>query len=333
MLKKALSSSPSVWLSQAAKKTGPVFSSVVASSSCSYHTTLENMDGQQTKYRINTNVIRPNKYKFPLINPEKLNKLALEKAISTKVATGTKLVMDQTKSATSKLEIQPEAMVKSLTTGEFTENIHLHPYFFNCAPRKDILYLVVKWQLAKRRQGTHKTKYRLEVAYSKKKQTPQKGRGAARHSDRAAPMFKGGGHAMAIRPRSYYYNLNKKIKRLALRMALTTKYQQGKLVIVDDFSIDTYKTKYVAGLIKDTIFSDVDTKEKEIKDRGVLLIDGEEVNANFEKGVFNLHYADYLNTSGLNVYDMLRREKLVLSKRALQALYAKYDEYIKLEHY
>ncbi|KAF0974285.1 hypothetical protein FDP41_006895 [Naegleria fowleri] len=288
---------------------------------------------KQTKYHINTHVVTPNKHKFPLVNPEKINKMALAKALSANIATGTKKVMDASKSVIPSFEIQPEAMVKSLTTGEFTEMIKLHPYLFNCTPRKDILYLMVKWQLAKRRQGTHKTKHRFEVAFTKKKMSPQKGTGNARHGDRAAPQFRGGGHAMAIRPRSYAYHLNKKVRRLALRMALTTKYQQGKLIIVDDFSVDTYKTKYIAGLIKNTFFPDADSHPKELKDRGVLLIDGEEKNKNFEKGSFILHYADYISVNGLNVYDMLRREKLVLSKSALEALMKKYDKYIKAEYY
>ncbi|EFC42312.1 ribosomal protein L4/L1e [Naegleria gruberi] len=332
MLRKALSSSSvhqqhnSLWLSLAIKNKG-----VFSSSTC-YHTSAQNSEAL-AKHHINTHVIKPNKYKFPLINPEQINKLALEKALSKNVASGTRVVMDASKAAVPKFEIQPEAMVKNLKTGEFTEMINLHPYFFNCTPRKDILYLMVKWQLAKRRQGTHKTKYRLETAYCKQKQTPQKGRGAARHSDRGAPQYRGGGHAMALRPRSYEYNLNKKIRRLALRMALTTKYQQGKLIIVDDFSIDTFKTKYVAGLISNTVFPDSETHEKEIKDRGVLLIDGEQVNANFERGVFNLHYADYLSIDGLNVYDMLRREKVVISKSGLETLTKKYAKYIKLEFY
>ncbi|KAL9656617.1 hypothetical protein ABK040_002889 [Willaertia magna] len=335
MLKTIFSSSPKVLHQQQTNVSSSIWVLMNKySSKCNYHTNTNNNEvTSPAKYHINTNVIKPNKYKFPLIKPEKINQMAIEKAISSNVATGTKVIMDSSKTVVPKFEIQPEALVKNLQTGEFVEHINLHPYFFNCTPRKDILYEVVKWQLAKRRQGTHKTKHRLEVAFSKKKLTNQKGRGASRHSDKGAPIFKGGGHAMAIRPRSYYYKLNKKIRRLALRMALTTKYLQGKLVIVDDLKIEAPKTKIAAKAIANTIFSDVDVKEKEIKDRGVLIIDGEEVNPDLERATFNLHYVDYLCVRGLNVYDMLRREKLVLSKQALERLYSRYEKHIKEEYY
>lgn len=209
---------------------------------------------------------------------------------------------------------------------EYTGLIKLNPYFFDCQPRKDILHQMVVWQLAKRRQGTAKTKFRSELAYTKKKMYKQKGNGSARHSDRGAPQFRGGGHAHPKRPRDFSFKLNKKVRRLALRMALTTKYQQGRLIVVDDLNVvdtdgqPTFKTKFVKKA--------VDSLNPEA--RSFLVVDGEVLNQHFEKGSMVLNYVDALNIRGLNVYDMLRREHLVLSRQALEWLDSKYHEQIEL---
>jgi large subunit ribosomal protein L4 len=203
----------------------------------------------------------------------------------------------------------------------------LNPYFFDCKPRKDILHQMVVWQLAKRRAGTHKTKYRRETAYTKKKMYQQKGTGRARHSDKGAPIFRGGGHTFPKRPRDYSFKLNKKIRRLALRMALTTKYKQGKLVVLEDLNVvdsttgeTLWKTKATRQAVENLLPST----------RSYLFIDGEKLTESFQRGSFNVRNIDHLPVKGLNVYDMLRRDTLVLTRSALEYLNSKYSEYIKL---
>lgn len=254
------------------------------------------------------------------MHAEEIHQQALEKALSKKVATG-KPHMDLELVRPEKPDflVTPQAWVKNIK-GEFTDLIDLESYFFACAPRKDILHMMVVWQLAKRRQGTHKTKYRLELAYTKKKMYRQKGTGRARHADRGAPQFRGGGHAHARRPRDYSFKLNKRVRRLALRMALTTKLQQGKLLILEDFHIDAPKTSIVKNHLKN--FG--------IGEGGVLMIDGPEVTPEFERGASNLQYVDVLPSVGINVYDILRHETLVLSREALNDLSARYSEHIRL---
>lgn len=203
--------------------------------------------------------------------------------------------------------------------GEYTNLIDLEPYFFDCTPRKDILHMMVVWQLAKRRQGTHKTKHRLELAYTKKKMYRQKGTGRARHADKGAPQFRGGGHAHPIRPRDYSFKLNRRVRRLALRMALTTKLQQGKLLLLEDFHVEAPKTAIVKRHLQNL----------GVGEGGVLMIDGPEVTPEFERGAWNLKYVDLLPVAGINVYDILRHDTLVLSMSALESLKEHYAEYIK----
>lgn len=212
-----------------------------------------------------------------------------------------------------------EAWVRNLG-GEYTNLIDLEPYFFACQPRKDILHAMVVWQLAKRRQGTHKTKYRLERAYTKRKMFSQKGTGRARRSDAGAPHFRGGGHALPIRPRDYSFKMNKRVRRLALRMALTTKLQQGKLMVIEDLHVEAPKTAIVNNHLK----------QLGLGEGGVLFIDGREVTPEFERGSWNLRHVDLLPVHGINVYDILRHDTLVLTSAALEALSEDYAEYISL---
>ena len=183
---------------------------------------------------------------------------------------------------------------------------------------------MVVWQLAKRRQGTHQTKHRLETSFTKKKMYRQKGTGRARHRDKGSPTFIGGGRAFPKRNRDYSFKLNRRVRHLALRMALTTKFLQGKLLIVEDFKIESPKTKIAQQMLD---------KIKVKKDTGkYLLIDAEKVNPDFEKASWNLKYINYICTSGLNVYDILRNDKVFLSESSLITIkerWSKYDPYHK----
>jgi large subunit ribosomal protein L4 len=272
-------------------------------------------------------LIKKNPTALPLKDPESLHRAALEKALSKNIASGRKTVdLDSIRPVTPSFMQIPETWVKNWKQ-EFTDLIKLNPYFFNCEPRKDILHAMVVWQLAKRRQGTAKTKYRTELAYSKRKIYQQKGTGRARHGDRGAPQFRGGGHAHPKRPRDFSFKLNKKVRRLALRMALTTKYQQGKLIIVEDLDVrdennqPTLKTKIIKKAIENLSPGA----------RSLLIIGGETLNEKFEKGSFVLHNVDVLKVQGLNVYDILRRDILVLTRDSLQWLDTKYAEAIRLK--
>lgn len=208
-----------------------------------------------------------------------------------------------------------EAWVQNVQA-EYIDLIKLNPYFFSCAPRKDILHQMVLWQLAKRRQGTHKTKFRLERAYTKKKMYKQKGTGRARHSDKAAPQFiRTGGHAHPVRPRDFSFKLNATVRRLALRMAITTKFRQGKLRIVNTLP-EECKTKQVQAQLD------------KLQANNALIIDGTNVNKVYERASSNLHTVDVLSAKGINVYDMLRRDTLVLTMGCLDYLNTHYAQYM-----
>lgn len=284
------------------------------------------MNEWQQQQPLHLHQIKRNPTAIPTKNPEDVHREALLKCLSKNVATGRKTVNVQlVRPVTPSFKTVPEAWVRNLKQ-EYTGLIKLNPYFFDCQPRKDILHQMVVWQLAKRRQGTAKTKYRTELAYTKKKMYRQKGNGSARHGDRGAPQFRGGGHAHPKRPRDFSFKLNRKVRRLALRMALTTKYQQGRLIVVDDLNVvdadgqPTYKTKFVKRAI-DSLKNDA---------RSFLFVDGEVLHKDFEKGSMALATVDALNIRGLNVYDMLRREYLVLTRQALEWLDSKYHEQIEL---
>eukprot|EP01027_Heterolobosea_sp_BB2_P011913 GEZU01017290.1.p1 GENE.GEZU01017290.1~~GEZU01017290.1.p1 ORF type:complete len:234 (+),score=58.44 GEZU01017290.1:360-1061(+) len=213
--------------------------------------------------------------------------------------------------------IMPQAWVKSIKN-ETVDIIDLDPFLFSCTPRRDILHRMVVWQLAKKRQGTHRTLYKTEVAYTTKKIRRQKGLGMARAGSRSVPQFRGGGRAFPKRPRDYSFDIPKKVRRLALRMAITTKYQQGRVIVIDDTTIEQPKTRIVEKLLQGLGVTELG---------GVLIVDGNNKNEKFEQACFNLHYVDFLPAQGINVYDMLRREKLILTKSALEDLSAHFAKY------
>jgi large subunit ribosomal protein L4 len=188
-------------------------------------------------------------------------------------------------------------------------DVQLNEDIFNVPIKKHVLWEVVKWQLAKRRAGTHSTKTRGEVAYSNRKILPQKGTGNARHGDRGAPIFVGGGIAHGPKPRDYSYNLNKKVRRKALKMALSDRAKEGRIVVVEDFSFEQPKTKQAVELLKNLGL-----------DREKVLVIIPEKDVNIQKSFRNLPNAVVLPVEGLNVYDILWANKLVITQSALKKI-------------
>lgn len=189
-------------------------------------------------------------------------------------------------------------------------SVDLNDEIFGLEPRKDILHRCVVWQLAKRQQGTHKAKERNEVSRTGKKFGRQKGGGGARHGDRNAPIFVGGGKAHGPRVRSHATNLPKKVRRLALRHALSAKQAEGSLIIIDEAKMKDAKTKAVA-----EAFAKLDIANS-------LILDAE-IDENFGLAARNLPGVNMLPVVGANVYDILRARKLVLTKAAVEGLEAR----------
>ena len=192
--------------------------------------------------------------------------------------------------------------------GELSE---LREDIFGVEVKKHVLWEVVKWQLACRRQGTHSTKTRGEVAYSGRKILPQKGTGNARHGDRGAPIFVGGGVAHGPKPRDYYYPLPKKVRKLALKMALSSKAQEKAISLVDQIPIgDVPKTKKAVEFLR--------TQGLEGKKVLLVLPEKDEV---IYKSFRNLPYAKVLPVEGLNVYDILWADHLIITRPSLEKIY------------
>ncbi len=192
--------------------------------------------------------------------------------------------------------------------GSDAGSIDLADAIFGLPVRKDLLARMVNYQLAKRRAGTHKSKGRAEVKATSKKMYAQKGTGRARHGNEAAPQFRGGGKAFGPVVRDHAHELPKKVRKLALKTALSAKQAEGKLVVVDSVSLEEAKTtKLAASFGKLGLGS-------------VLVIDGPEVNANFSRAARNIAHVDVLPQQGANVYDILRRDTLVLTREAVKHL-------------
>lgn len=184
---------------------------------------------------------------------------------------------------------------------------------FGVAPRADILHRVVTWQLENRRGIARPTRERSDVARTGKKFGAQKGSGGARHGDRAAPIFIGGGKAHGARKREFNQALNKKIRALALKMALSTKAKDG-LVVIDKLELKDAKTQVLKGHL-----------EKHGFVGKVLVIDGETVDAGFRQAAGNLKDINVLPAAGANVYDILNHDTLVLTKDAVAKLEARFN--------
>ena len=192
-------------------------------------------------------------------------------------------------------------------------DIELNDAVFGVEPRGDILHRVVTWQLEKRRGNARGARERSDVARTGKKFGKQKGGGVARHGDRAAPIFIGGGKAHGPRVRDFNPSLNKKIRALGLRMALSSKAKDG-LVIVDSLELKDNKTKLLA-----EIFGKAGYAGK------VLVIDGEGVNETFKLAASNIPNVNVMPAMGANVYDILKHDTLILTKDAVAKLEARFN--------
>lgn len=192
-------------------------------------------------------------------------------------------------------------------------DLELNDAVFGVEPRADILHRVVTWQLEKRRGTARGTRERSDVARTGKKFGRQKGGGTARHGDRRAPVFIGGGKAHGARVRDFNPSLNKKVRALGLKMALSLKVKDGSLFIIDSLDVAEGKTKaLVANLAKLNL-----TK--------VLFIDGDAVNISFAKASANIIGVDLLPAVGANVYDILKADSLVLTRAAVEKLEARFN--------
>jgi large subunit ribosomal protein L4 len=189
--------------------------------------------------------------------------------------------------------------------------IELDDAVFGLTPRRDLLARMVNWQLAKRRAGTHKVKNRSEIARTGGKLYRQKGTGRARHGAARANIFRGGGRAFGPKPRDHEHKLPKKVRRLALCNALSAKVAEGKLVVLESAKLAEGKTAEVA------------RKFGSLGWGSVLLIDGATLDEGFARAARNIPGVDVLPQQGANVYDILRRDTLVLTKDAVQALEAR----------
>ncbi|WP_343716241.1 50S ribosomal protein L4 [Inquilinus sp.] len=189
--------------------------------------------------------------------------------------------------------------------------IDLDDSVFGLEVRTDLLFRMVNWQLAKRRSGNHKTKGISEISGTTKKPYKQKGTGHARQGSMRSPQFRGGARIFGPVVRSHAHDLPKKVRKLALRHALSSKAAEGKLVVVDAVVADSHKTK---GLAAKLTALGLDS---------ALILAGEQIDTNFALAARNLPFIDVLPSQGANVYDILRRDTLVLSRQAVEQLEAR----------
>lgn len=196
--------------------------------------------------------------------------------------------------------------------GKSDGSVTLKDEIFGLEPRTDILHRMVRYQQLKAMRGTADVKNRSEIALTKKKSIKQKGSGGARHGARSAPQFRGGGRAFGPTPRSHAIDLPKKVRALALRHALSAKAKAGDLTVVS--SVETKEAKTAALRAK---FGKLDWTN-------ALIVDGASLDQNFALAARNIPQIDVLPVQGINVVDILRRRKLVLTKAALEALEARF---------
>lgn len=186
--------------------------------------------------------------------------------------------------------------------------IELDDSIFGLEVRPDILHRVVVWQLARRQAGTHLTKGRSDVALTPAKPFKQKGSGNARQGSRKGTQFRKGGVVFGPVVRSYEHDLTKKFRKLGLKTALSAKAKEGNLIVIDEAKLSQPKTK------------DLKNKLQALGWTNCLIVDGKEIDENFALASRNLIGVDILPTIGANVYDILRKEKLVLTKEAVACL-------------
>jgi large subunit ribosomal protein L4 len=186
--------------------------------------------------------------------------------------------------------------------------VELADAIFNLEPRPDLIQRTVRWQLLKRMAGTHHAQDRSEVTVTGKKMYKQKGTGGARHGDKSAPQFRGGGKVFGPKPRSHAIALPKKVRALALRHALSAKAKAGEIVVLEMAASTDGKTKGLRAQLATLGLTNA------------LFIDGAELDTGFVQAMRNIPNVDLLPIQGINVYDILRRKKLVLTKAAVAAL-------------
>jgi large subunit ribosomal protein L4 len=196
--------------------------------------------------------------------------------------------------------------------GTSAGDIELNDEIFGLEPRMDIIHRMVRYQLAKRRAGTHKVKNRAEIWRTGKKMYKQKGTGGARHGSARVPQFRGGGRAFGPVVRSHATDLPKKVRVLALKHALSAKAKDGDLIVLDAAKLEAAKTKALIGHFSGLGLTNA------------LIIDGAELHNGFANAARNIPNMDVLPIQGINVYDILRRHKLVLTKAAIDALEARF---------
>jgi large subunit ribosomal protein L4 len=189
--------------------------------------------------------------------------------------------------------------------------IDLDDAVFGVPVRQDLIFRAVNWQLAKRRSGNHKTKGISEISGTTKKPYAQKGTGRARQGSLRSPQFRGGARIFGPVVRSHEHDLTKKVRKLALKTALSAKVAAGQVVIIDEAVADTHKTKTLAGSFKKMGFA------------SLLVIDGTTINENFARAARNIPLVDVLPSQGANVYDIIRRDTLVLTRSAISDLEAR----------
>ena len=196
--------------------------------------------------------------------------------------------------------------------GKDAGSVELNEAIFGLDVRKDLIQRCVNWQLAKRQAGTHKAKGRAEIARTGKKMYKQKGTGGARHGSARVPQFRGGGRAFGPVVRSHATDLPKKVRALALKHALSAKAKDGSLIVIENATLEAAKTKALLGHFSGLGLTNA------------LIIDGAELHVGFAQAARNIPNIDVLPIQGINVYDILRRQKLVLTKAALDALEARF---------
>ena len=204
-----------------------------------------------------------------------------------------------------------KATVTTLDAGS-AGDIDLKDEIYGLEVRQDLIHRMVRYQQLKRRAGTHATKDRSEINVTGKKMYKQKGTGGARHGDKSVPQWRGGGKAFGPKPRDHAIGLPKKVRALALRHALSAKAKAGEIIVLDaahsaDGKTAALKVRFAKMGLKNALF-----------------IDGAEIQAEFARAARNIPHVDVLPVQGINVYDILRREKLVLTKAAVAALEARF---------
>ena len=196
--------------------------------------------------------------------------------------------------------------------GQSAGSVDVDDAIFGLEPRADLIHRYVRWQLARRQAGTHASQGRSDVSRTRKKIYKQKGTGSARHGAASAPQFRGGGRAFGPQVRSHEHDLPKKVRALALKHALSAKAKDQAIVVVDTVEVSEPKTKALKAQLGKLGLANA------------LIISGAEVQENFALAARSIPYIDVLPVQGINVYDILRRDRLVLSKAAVDALEARF---------